>query len=125
MSKKIIFNTQKTKNFIFLKNGLSKTPFVFLHGFTGTHNSWKEVLERLERPAITLDLPGHGKSTFKDLDARYSIDDWCVEFDELLNYLNVDRINKLGWEHRIELKDGLQRTYENFLNEIKRGEIRI
>ena len=97
MSKKIIFDTQKTKNFIYLKNGLSKTPFVFLHGFTGTHNSWNEVIERLEDPTITLDLPGHGKSTFKDLDTIYSIDEWCVEFNELLDYLNVDTINLCGY----------------------------
>jgi 2-succinyl-6-hydroxy-2,4-cyclohexadiene-1-carboxylate synthase len=35
-------------------------PVVFLHGFLGERGDWDAVIQRLGRPAIAFDLPGHG-----------------------------------------------------------------
>jgi GDP-L-fucose synthase len=32
--------------------------------------------------------------------------------------LDVSRLHNLGWQHQTELKDGIQRTYEWYLNNI-------
>ena len=67
MSKEIIIKTDRTTNHIYLNNKQSSVPIIFLHGFTGSHQSWDEVVEKLECRTIALDLPGHGKSIFNDL----------------------------------------------------------
>jgi GDP-L-fucose synthase len=33
--------------------------------------------------------------------------------------MDVSRLNKLGWNHSITLKDGLEQTYDWYLNNIK------
>lgn len=38
---------------------------------------------------------------------------------------NVSRIHETGWHHRIELMDGLRQTYQCFLEEVGRGELRL
>ena len=35
-------------------------PLVLLHGSFGQGDDWSEIVDRLDRPAITPDLPGHG-----------------------------------------------------------------
>ena len=57
----------------------------------------QKVIEKLKRPAITLDLPGHGKSTFNNLDISYSIDDWCEDISQMLDSLNVDKLSICGY----------------------------
>lgn len=47
-----------------LKEGTG-TPLVFLHGFLGTANDWQAVADRLPFHCIGFDLPGHGKSPFR------------------------------------------------------------
>jgi len=38
---------------------------------------------------------------------------------------NVSRIHETGWHHEIELIDGLRQTYQCFLDEVGRGELRL
>ena len=38
---------------------------------------------------------------------------------------NVSRIHETGWHHKIELIDGLRQTYQCFLEEVGRGELRL
>ena len=38
---------------------------------------------------------------------------------------NVSRIHETGWHHQIELIDGLRQTYQCFLEEVERGELRL
>lgn len=44
------------------------TPLVLLHGFTGSHETWRDLTEHFtsNHLVITLDLPGHGMSTLPD-----------------------------------------------------------
>ena len=90
----IIIKTGRTTNYLFTNDKSSSIPTVFLHGFTGTANSWKDVISKLDcydrnhkiKYNIALDIVGHGKSTFNDLDYDYTIDDWCDDFDEILAF---------------------------------------
>jgi GDP-L-fucose synthase len=38
--------------------------------------------------------------------------------------LDVSKIHSLGWNHKIELTEGLNRTYEWFTSAISKGEVR-
>jgi GDP-L-fucose synthase len=38
---------------------------------------------------------------------------------------DVSQIHKTGWHHKIELIDGLRQTYQCFLEEVGRGELRL
>lgn len=38
---------------------------------------------------------------------------------------NVSQIHETGWHHKIELIDGLRQTYQCFLEEVGRGELRL
>ena len=97
MSKEIIIKTKRTTNYVYLSDKGSDIPIVFLHGFTGSHRSWNDVVQRFKGSAITLDLPGHGKSAFNDLGANYDIDDWCEDFNEILSSLDIDEIDLCGY----------------------------
>jgi len=97
MSKEIIIKTKRTTNYVYLNSKGSATPMVFLHGFTGSHHSWNEVVERLDCAVITPDLPGHGKSTFNSLSADYCIDDWCEDFNQILDFLDISKIDLCGY----------------------------
>ena len=47
--------------------------------------------------SITLDIVGHAKSTFNDLNSDYSVDDWCDDLSEILDSLNIDKLNICGY----------------------------
>jgi len=38
---------------------------------------------------------------------------------------DVSRIHASGWQHRIKLSDGLRQTYQSFMAELGRGELRL
>ena len=65
------------------------SPLLFVHGSGGTHEVWKAQLGRLssDRPAVALDLSGHGDSEDVDADAGYEartayVDDVLAVADE-------------------------------------------
>ncbi len=96
-SKQIIIKTDLSTNYLFLNSKSSSIPTFFLHGFTGSADSWKEVISKLDCDAIALDIVGHGKSTFNDLNYDYTMDDWCDDFSKILDSLNVDKLNICGY----------------------------
>jgi GDP-L-fucose synthase len=38
--------------------------------------------------------------------------------------LNVEKLHNLGWRHKISLKDGVEKTYNAFLEELSAGILR-
>ena len=38
--------------------------------------------------------------------------------------LDVSKLHKLGWKHKIELQEGIEKTYDSFLQELKAGTLR-
>ena len=89
--------TSKSKIFIKENNSSEEIPYFFLHGFTGCHKSWDSVIDKFGKYSYTMDIPGHNKSSFKDINADYTIDDWCYELYMILNELNLKKINLCGY----------------------------
>ena len=96
-SKQIIIKTDQSTNQLILSNKDDSIPTLFLHGFTGTANSWNEIISKLTSYSITLDIVGHGKSTFNDLNSNYSVDDWCSDLSKILDSLKINRVNICGY----------------------------
>ncbi|GIO24939.1 2-succinyl-6-hydroxy-2,4-cyclohexadiene-1-carboxylate synthase [Oceanobacillus sp. J11TS1] len=69
-------------------------PVLFLHGFTGTRETWKEVCSYLtDYQCILVDLPGHGKSTRK----ISSMKDCCSLIADLLDELEIKKTHIVGY----------------------------
>lgn len=49
-----------------LKFGAGEPEFVFVHGSSMNAHTWDTVVLALGRPALCLDLPGHGHSSWRD-----------------------------------------------------------
>lgn len=96
-SKEITVETKRGTNYLYTKNRSASTPTVFLHGFTGASDSWKEIINRCDFYAIAPDIVGHGKSRFIDIDGDYTEDDWCEDLSEILDSLDVDTLNLCGY----------------------------
>jgi len=93
----IIVETDRSVSCLFLNNRSSSTPTLFLHGFTGAADSWSEVISKFDSYAVSVDIVGHGKSTFKDLNSDYSVDDCCEDLSEILDSLDIKRLNICGY----------------------------
>lgn len=89
----MLIDTSKSKISVKSFNKNTDIPFFFIHGFTGSHSSWTEIIELLGKHSYSLDIPGHGKSIFKNLNEPYTTSDWTNEFYILLNTLGINKIN--------------------------------
>ncbi len=118
MSKEIIIKTKRTTNYAYLNSKRDATPALLLHGFTGSHSSWEEVIGRIEVAAIALDIPGHGKSTFNNLDVDYSIDCWCEDLNEILDSLKVNKVNLCGYSMGGRLATAFAAKYPKRINKL-------
>ena len=116
--KKLVIKTEKTVNYTYKKDGLPSIPTIFLHGFTGSHHSWDEVVMELNDTVITLDIPGHGKSYFKNIDINYDIDDWCEDFQEVLRSLNISKMNLCGYSMGGRLAIAFSSKYPEMINKL-------
>lgn len=72
-------------------------PVVLLHGFTGSNQVWKPFCQHLPCPCISIDIPGHGQSRFIENIESYSIDEFCDDLHEILQKLNIQSINLVGY----------------------------
>lgn len=74
-------------------------PIVFLHGFTGSTETWESFqLVFAERyRTIAVDLPGHGGSSDPDDPLRYSLDRVANDLAKVLDELGVERIALIGY----------------------------
>ena len=43
----------------------------------------------------------------------------------LKKLLDVSKLNNLGWNYKINLKDGIEETISNFKNELNKKKIRL
>jgi 2-succinyl-6-hydroxy-2,4-cyclohexadiene-1-carboxylate synthase len=75
----------------------ARTPIFLLHGFTGSSESWTNLLPRFARPALAPDLLGHGQSDAPDDPVRYAMDTVATDLAALIERL-VDRpVHLLGY----------------------------
>ena len=72
---------------------------VLLHGFTGSHRSWDDIVPALVRThaVIAFDLPGHGDSDFGDATERHSMAHAAAAFDEAFAALGIERASVVGY----------------------------
>ena len=87
-----------SKSKIYIKGRSSDSaPLIFIHGFSGTSNSWDNIRNSINKESYAIDIPGHGKSIFNDIKSDYTLNDFLVEFFLLLNTLNIDKVDLCGY----------------------------
>jgi 2-succinyl-6-hydroxy-2,4-cyclohexadiene-1-carboxylate synthase len=71
----------------------------FLHGFANDSRDWNEVISLLPKSYnwITIDLPGFGNSCTPKETYFYTTEFMVNLIDELVKYLNIDKINLVGY----------------------------
>jgi 2-succinyl-6-hydroxy-2,4-cyclohexadiene-1-carboxylate synthase len=74
-------------------------PIVFLHGFTGDHCTWVEIIQALKTDyeCITIDLLGHGKTKVTDDVARYHIIEQAKDIRDIITQLGMAKIHLVGY----------------------------
>ena len=75
------------------------TPLVLLHGFTGSSDSWAPLRGQLaaEHTTVSVELPGHGRSTVPDDPARYALPRFADDLLRVLDLLGLARVAMLGY----------------------------
>ena len=66
-----------------LKWGSAEPQMIFVHGGSQNAHTWDTVLLDLGVPALAIDLPGHGHSSWRD-DAMYSPHSMAVDIAEVV-----------------------------------------
>lgn len=77
----------------------SGPPVLLLHGFTGSTVTWDTLRTWLRGryEIITVDLPGHGRSSIPADPARYALTRTADDLARVLDVLGVDRAAVLGY----------------------------
>ena len=87
------FDSNQNHYFFLKKN---TTPLVFIHGVGLDHQMWQSQISKLnEFSIITYDLLGHGKTPCKK--EKLTLNDFSKQLDEILNNLQVEKINLVGF----------------------------
>lgn len=93
-------------------------PLFFLHGFTGSKNSWDEIQHLIGFKAHAIDLPGHGTNHFKNLSNRYSFKNWDQEFLSILDKAKLNKINLCGYSMGGRLAISFATTFPEKINSL-------
>jgi 2-succinyl-6-hydroxy-2,4-cyclohexadiene-1-carboxylate synthase len=77
----------------------SKKTILFLHGFTGSSNDWREIVQKVHKRfnKIGLDLVGHGKSSSPASDNYYRTDSLINQVYHVINHLRLKEIILCGY----------------------------
>ncbi len=78
-------------NFNFYNQHCNGTPVIFIHGFMGNGKDWETIIELIDRPAITIDLPGHG------LNSNFSYKSIADVATDLIANLKLDLYQLVGY----------------------------
>ena len=76
---------------------LEGIPILFLHGFTGSSKSWNHIRKDINCSSLAIDIPGHGKSIFNDINEEYDYRDFRTELYLILQTLNLKKIHLCGY----------------------------
>ena len=93
----MFYKGDKSKLFITKDRELNKTPILFIHGFMGSSKSWKSIRNELDYPSLAIDIPGHGKSVFNDLNNDFYFKDFANELYLSLLDLDIKKIHICGY----------------------------
>lgn len=72
---------------------------VFLHGFTGSTETWTSVIDLLgeEFKCIAIDLTGHGKTTVPKDYNRYSMEEQITDLEYVFDQLKLAKFTLVGY----------------------------
>ncbi|HLR73319.1 MAG TPA: 2-succinyl-6-hydroxy-2,4-cyclohexadiene-1-carboxylate synthase [Pseudogracilibacillus sp.] len=89
------YHTIDETTYAFTDNG-SGLALVLLHGFTGSSETWRNFIENWQTKyrVITVDLPGHGKTTGK---STLSMQEVCHHLLVLFDLLAIEKCHLLGY----------------------------
>jgi len=75
------------------------TPVIMLHGFTGSTEIWRPLINKLEQAfrVITIDLPGHGQTDAPPETTRYRMELVADDLAGLLDRLQATPAHWLGY----------------------------
>lgn len=75
-----------------------KTPWLMLHGFTGTKATFSAITDYLATETIIcLDLLGHGETACPVVKNRYSMEEQILDLALFLEELNISKVMLLGY----------------------------
>lgn len=86
---------------------------VFLHGFTGSTATWKDVMIQLKGcfRMIAVDLTGHGKTSIPEDVSRYEMDEQIADLESLFERLQVRDITLVGYSMGGRIALGYTKQY--------------
>ena len=87
------------KSTIFLTKDreIEAIPVLFIHGFTGNSKSWNPIRKELNINSISIDIPGHGKSSFNNLKDDYFFKDFSNELYLTLSKAKISKLHLCGY----------------------------
>lgn len=92
-------NVRETKVYVKI-NGENLLPvLVFLHGFTGSGETWEDVVRIFEGnyKIIRIDLTGHGKSSVPKNHQRYIMDEQVEDLEAVFKKLGLTQFILIGY----------------------------
>jgi pimeloyl-ACP methyl ester carboxylesterase len=90
-------------------------PSVFIHGVGLDQQMWKPQINSLnEFSTLTYDLLGHGKSEL--IDNEVSLDDFSSQLKSLLDFLNIKKINLIGFSLGSLIAIDFTTKFKEYLN---------
>ena len=108
----------KSTLFISKSKILNEIPILFLHGFTGSTKSWLSIRSKISSPSISIDIPGHGKSTFNNLNESYFFKDFSNELYISLLQMKIKKINLCGYSLGGRLAITFAAKYPDMINSL-------
>jgi 2-succinyl-6-hydroxy-2,4-cyclohexadiene-1-carboxylate synthase len=77
----------------------SKKTILFLHGFTGSSNDWKDVVQKIDKRfnKTAVDLIGHGKSSSPTSVNYYMGDSLTNQIELVINHLIIKEVILCGY----------------------------
>ncbi len=87
-------------NVEFLNEGNKEKPcLLFLHGFTGSTNDWKEVALQIDKnfPSLAIDLLGHGKTDSPSKISFYTAEAITHQLDTIVKEYIGEKIIPIGY----------------------------
>lgn len=80
-------------------SGENRPVLLMLHGFTGTNETYQQVILKLKKDydIVAPDILGHGKTASPKALERYSIEHICQDLAEIMHQLNIEQCILLGY----------------------------
>ncbi|MDA0683521.1 MAG: 2-succinyl-6-hydroxy-2,4-cyclohexadiene-1-carboxylate synthase [Bacteroidetes bacterium] len=78
-------------------SGGGEPALIFLHGFLGDGQTWKQIADGCGRSAWAIDLPGHGRSNVVPSTSQDPFSDVATAFWQLVEERGVELVDLVGY----------------------------